>query len=149
MEGVGAVATTINGGAHTAPTGDIEEYLALVRTFPLVHIRDDAHLTEALAVFETLFEKREQSDAEKAYLAVLTDLIEAYENATVRIPDVSGARMVRHFMEDRGLRQLDLVPVLGSASIVSEVLSEKRPLALSHIKKLAAYFGVSPAVFID
>ncbi len=52
-------------------------------------------------------------------------------------------------MEDRGLRQLDLVPVLGSASIVSEVLSEKRPLALSHIKKLAAYFGVSPAVFVD
>ncbi len=34
-----------------------EEYLALVRAYPLEHIRDDAHLQSALAVFGPLFEK--------------------------------------------------------------------------------------------
>jgi hypothetical protein len=32
------------------------EYLALVRAFPLVSIRDDAHLAEALAVIDRLVE---------------------------------------------------------------------------------------------
>ena len=29
---------------------DLEEYLALVRAFPLAHIRDDAHLDAAMVV---------------------------------------------------------------------------------------------------
>jgi HTH-type transcriptional regulator/antitoxin HigA len=32
---------------------------------------------------------------------------------------------------------------------VSEILHDKRHLALSHVRKLAAYFHVSPATFID
>ena len=32
---------------------------------------------------------------------------------------------------------------------LSEILHGKRHLALSHVQKLAAYFHVSPATFID
>ena len=52
-------------------------------------------------------------------------------------------------MEAHDLKQVDLVPVLGRKSLVSEILSGKRRLGVDHIKKLAAYFKVSPAVFID
>jgi HTH-type transcriptional regulator / antitoxin HigA len=55
----------------------------------------------------------------------------------------------KFLMEANDLRQVDLVPVLGRKSLVSEVLSGKRPLTLTHTKKLADYFRVSPAVFID
>jgi len=136
---------------RTALNGDIEEYVTLVRAFPLVYIRDDAHLADALATYEPIFDKgRRQSEAEKAYMAVLTDLIEAYEDATVNFPAVSGVDIVRHFMEDRGLRQKDLVgPVFATQSIVSEVLTGERALTLPHIKALAAFFHVAPAVFID
>lgn len=127
-----------------------EEYMALVRAFPLMHIRDAAHLTAALAEVDRLTDKGPLSPAEDAYLLALSDLVEVYEDATVRIPPVAGIRMVRHFMDDRALKQKDLVgPVFGAQSIASEVLSGERPLALSHIKALAAYFHVSPAVFID
>jgi len=125
-----------------------DDYIALQRAFPLVHIRDDAHFDAAMAVLWPLLEKPTRSVAEEEYIAALTDLLETYEDATVHIPTVSGAAMVRHLMEARDLKQKDLVPVLGAASLVSEVLSEKRPLALSHIKKLAGFFHVSPAVFI-
>ena len=40
-------------------------------------------------------------------------------------------------------------PLFGTCSIVSEVLAGKRPLALSHIKRLADYFHCSADVFID
>lgn len=130
---------------------DIEEYLALVRAFPLVHIRDDAHLDEALAVFSLLFEKAGRTPAEEAYVMALADLIETYEEATMEIPPVSGVAMVRHLMEARGLAQNDLIPIFGTASIVSEVLNGKRGrrLTVEHIKRLAAFFHVTPATFID
>jgi HTH-type transcriptional regulator / antitoxin HigA len=128
---------------------DLEEYLALVRAFPLAHIRDDAHLDAAVAVIDRLLDQEERSAAEETYLDALTDLVETYEEAHVPIPVRSGVDALRFLMEANDLRQVDLVPVLGRKSLVSEVLSGKRPLALTHIKKLADYFRVSPAVFID
>jgi HTH-type transcriptional regulator / antitoxin HigA len=128
---------------------DLDEYLALVRAFPLAHIRDDAHLDAAVAVIDRLLDKEDRSPAEEMYLDALTDLIETYEEAHVPIPARSGVDALRFLMEVNDLRQVDLVPVLERKSLVSEVLSGKRPLALTHIKKLADYFRVSPAVFID
>jgi HTH-type transcriptional regulator/antitoxin HigA len=50
-------------------------------------------------------------------------------------------------LTERGLRQKDLVPVFGTESIVSEVLSGKRELQTKHIERLAVFFHVSPAAF--
>ncbi len=128
-----------------------EEYVALVRAFPLVHIRDDAHLAAALAVFGPLFEKAGQSAAEKAYLDVLTDLIEAYEDATVHIPPATGLDALRFLMEQNGTTQAQLAPIFGAQSVVSELLAGKngRRLTVEQVKRLAAYYHVSPATLID
>lgn len=126
-----------------------EEYLALVHAFPLVSIRDDAHLADALATLDRLVSKPERSTAEEAYLGALTDLVETYENAHVEIPPVSGIDALRYLMEGDGLAQADLVPLLGTPSIVSEVLSGKRRLALTHITRLADHFGLPADVFIS
>jgi HTH-type transcriptional regulator / antitoxin HigA len=128
---------------------DLDEYLTLVRSFPLAHIRDDAHLDTAVAVIDRLLDKGDRSPAEEMYLDALAHLLETYEEAHVRIPARSEVDALRFLMEANDLGQVDLVPVLGRKSLVSEVLSGKRPLALTHIKKLADYFRVPPAVFID
>jgi hypothetical protein len=82
------------GGASTMATmldqDTKAEYLELVRAFPLVSIRDDAHLTEAMVVIDWLTEKGELSAAEDAYLGALTDLVETYDDAHVSIPPTSG-----------------------------------------------------------
>jgi len=128
---------------------DMEPYLALVRAFPLVSIRDDAHLDEALTMIDGLIDTSARTDAEEAYLGALTDLVETYENAHVVFPPQTGAGMLESLMEENRLNQRDLAPILGTQSIVSEVLSGKRKLTATHIEKLAAYFHVSPAVFFD
>ncbi|EHF5014944.1 helix-turn-helix domain-containing protein, partial [Enterobacter hormaechei] len=43
----------------------------------------------------------------------------------------------------------DFKDEIGSKSMVSRVLNGQRQLTLNHIKKLAARFGVSPALFIE
>src|SRR5919197_904546 len=145
MEGAGAMAETTEVALGT----NLDECLALVRAFPLAHIRDDAYLDAAVAVIDRLLDKGERSPAEEMYLDALTDLVATYEEAHVAIPVRSGVDALRFLMEANDLRQVDLVPVLGRKSLVSEVLSGKRPLTLTHVKKLAHYFRVSPAVFID
>jgi HTH-type transcriptional regulator/antitoxin HigA len=125
------------------------EYLELVRTFPLVSIRDDVQLAEALAVVDRLVERAPRTAAEEAYLGALTDLVEIYEDAHVPVPPTSGVEAVRYLMEENELSQADLVPFFGTPSLVSAVLSGKRRLALSHIRRLAAHFGVPADVFID
>ena len=133
----------------TAVLGDaIDEYVALVRAFPLVSIRDDGHLDEAVAVIHCLLDRTERTPAEEAYLGALTDLVETYEDAHVHIPATSGIDALHYLMEENGLTQADLVPQFGTRSIVSEVLAGKRPLALSHIRRLAERFGLPAEVFM-
>ena len=54
----------------------------------------------------------------------------------------------RMFAELRGLRQRDLMPVCGSSSIASDVLSGKRSLSKTHVRKLAEFFHVPASLFI-
>ena len=133
------------------PDETLEEYVALVRAFPLAHIADDTHLGAAIAQIHRLLDMGEDnlSPAENLYLDALSDLVEVYEQEHVPIPAVSGVEMLRFLMEQHDLTQTDLAPLFGSQGIVSEVLNGKRRLALSHIKKLAARFKVSPAVFVE
>lgn len=115
---------------------------------PLVSVRDDAHLDEALAAIDGLLEPSQRSSAEEAYLRALTDLVEVYENAHVVIPPVSGVEVLRSLMVENGLSQADLAPLIGSPSIISEVLVGKRRLMLAPIARLAERFGVPADVFI-
>lgn len=70
-------------------------------------------------------------------------LVEDYENAHYPIepPDPIDAILFR--MEQQGLKPKDLEPYLGNKSKVSEVLSRKRRLTLSMIRKLHRGLGIS------
>jgi len=124
------------------------DYMKLVERFPLTSIRDHSHLAEAIAVLDHLLDQMPLTEGEELYLAGLTDLVESYEDRHVVMPRVSGVEMLRHLMEANDLRQKDLVQLLGTPSIVSEVLSGKRGLALSHIQKLSQHFGLPADVFL-
>ena len=126
-----------------------DDYLTLVRSFPLASIRDDAHLDEAIGMMNRLTTGRALSVGEDMYLQALADLIETYENVHIHIPPLSGVELLRYLMDEHGLQQKDLVPLFGTPSIVSEVLSGKRPLAFTHIKRLSARFGLPLDAFID
>ncbi len=143
--------SSLHDESRPRPLTPLDEYLSLVRAFPLVSIQDDAHLKEALAAIDVMLNIPARSDAQEAYLAALTDLVETYETAHVTFPSRTGLDALRFLIESNDLKQEDLVPIFGTKSIVSEVLNERRErkLTLDHIKKLAAYFHVSPAVFID
>jgi len=51
-------------------------------------------------------------------------------------------------MEERGLRQRDLLPALGSSGVMSEVVTGRRRPSKMQARALAEFFHVSPELFI-
>ena len=60
--------------------------------------------------------------------------------AGVETVDVDAVDAVLFRMEQGDLKQADLIPILGSASRVSEFLSRKRTPSVSQLRNL--YFGL-------
>ncbi len=112
------------------------KYLEHSADFPLESIRDDEHLGAAIAKIDQLIDRPALSPGDEVYLYALTDLVELYETEHIPMPEVRGVDLLRFLMEANDMQQKDLVPILGSKSVVSEVLSGKRPLTLAHITRL-------------
>lgn len=81
-------------------------------------------------------------------LEVLSVLIESFENGKYPIepPDPINAILFR--MEEKGLKQADLIPYFGTSSRVSEVLKRKRPLTVQMIRAISIGLGISTDTLI-
>jgi HTH-type transcriptional regulator/antitoxin HigA len=81
------------------------------------------------------------------YLDALADLVAAYEDVQHAIGPASDADMLRHLLDVKGVTQAQLSREAGlPKSSVSEVLSGKKRLSRTMIRKLAWYFGVDVGV---
>jgi len=110
-------------------------------------ITSDAQNDRYIAALLELERRSHLTPAEKNLAEVLTLLVEVYEEERYPIGSASPVEVLKQLMDANNLRQKDLAAMLGSESVVSEVLSGKRELNKHHIEKLSKRFGVSPAVF--
>lgn len=85
---------------------------------------------------------------ERRLLALLSRLIEDYEDRTFPVPDSPPYRTLQFLMEQNDLRQADLVSIIGSRGRVSEVVNGKRAISKAQAKALGEFFKVSPELFI-
>jgi HTH-type transcriptional regulator/antitoxin HigA len=133
-------------------TLDRESYGTLLATYQPQVIQSEAAYGEALSALETLLEKGEDLSAEESAIAtLLATLIEDYEDQQLdqmNLDAVTPHEVLRHLMEARDLRQTDLVPLVGSKGVVSEIVNGKRAISKAQAKVFGAFFHVSPALFI-
>jgi HTH-type transcriptional regulator/antitoxin HigA len=106
-------------------------------------IHTEAENDRCTVVLEGLLRKKQRTAEEKRLAELLTLLVEEYEQRYA-LPRTAGpVDVLRHLMDSNGLRQVDLLDVFGTASIVSEVLKGKRELSKTHIAKLSERFHLS------
>ncbi|MDX2062031.1 MAG: transcriptional regulator [Bacteroidia bacterium] len=74
---------------------------------------------------------------EEAYLELLHVVIDHYEDKTYQWPRPDPKTILATVMEERGLKQKDLIPYLGAQSRVSEFLSGKIDLTAKQIALLS------------
>ena len=82
-------------------------------------------------------------------LEVLATLIELYEDKyfPIGLPDPIAA--IKFRLEQLGQTESDLVPIFGSESSVTEVISKRKPLTLEMIHALHADLGIPADVSIQ
>ena len=79
----------------------------------------------------------------------LFDLIEEYENEHYPIepPSIIGA--IEFYMDQQGLTEDDLIPLIGSRQKVVEVLSGKREITASMARALHKHWGISVEIDVQ
>ena len=89
------------------------------------------------------------SPAQARLLRLLVSLIESFEEQHYQIKSATALEILTELVQDRGLKQKDLLPVFGSQGVASEVLNGKRGISKAQAKALGEFFKVSPSIFFD
>jgi HTH-type transcriptional regulator/antitoxin HigA len=110
-------------------------------------IKTEKDYQAALARLDEIFDA-EPGTADGDEAELLTALIEMYEEKKypIDLPDPVSA--IKFRMEQEGLKAKDLVPYIGSASRVSEVLSGVRTLSLTMIRNLVNGLDIPAEVLL-
>lgn len=113
-------------------------------------IKDENQYNKYLAEVERLaIHDPEEGTEEAERLSLLALALEEFEKAKYTFDLPSPIEAIKFRMEEQGLQQTDLVPIIGSKSKVSEVLSGKRPLSLTMIRALHKYLEISPKILLQ
>ena len=112
----------------------------------LIVIDSDAELARARALVDQLMASDKPADV--ARLAAQARLIAAYERSNWPHRPPRAADVIRYLMDQHGLSRADMIPILGTASRVSEVLRGKKGLSMSMIQRLRTRFGVPADVLL-
>ena len=111
-------------------------------------ITTEAEYDQALETVEKLMADKQRTPEQTAILQLLVTLIEEFENNQYSIEASSPYAMLEHLMDARGIKQSDLVGIIGSKGVVFEVVNRKRAISKAQAKALGEFFNVSPALFI-
>jgi HTH-type transcriptional regulator/antitoxin HigA len=110
-------------------------------------IKTDKEYKAAMARIDEIFHAKPRTP-EGDELELLLLLVEKYEEEAFPIDLPDPVTAIRFRMDQQGLKQKDLEPYIGSKSKVSEVLSGRRELSLTMIRKLVTGLGIPAEVLL-
>ena len=110
-------------------------------------IKTESEYEAALARVDKLMDAK-SGTARGDELEVLSLLIHDYEARVFPMAKPDPVAAIRFRMDQQGLTNKDLVPLLGSRSRVSEVLSGRRTLSLKMIRALAGGLRIPADVLL-
>ena len=100
-------------------------------------------LKRAMEIFHA-----EPDTPEDDELGVLLILIKDYEDKNYPMPELDALEIIKIKMEEMGMKNKDLEPIIGSKGHVSAILSGKREITLKMAQKLKNFFGIPAEVFL-
>ncbi len=110
-------------------------------------IRSEEDYMEALALIDELIDADPESEEYRVF-DVISELVHAYEEMHVVIPQPTPIAAIRFRMDQLGLSRRDLEPYIGSSGRVSEVLSGKKSLTLKMIRALHRHLGIPAEILL-
>jgi HTH-type transcriptional regulator/antitoxin HigA len=112
----------------------------------LVIVENDLDRQQAKALVEKLMDSTDPSDQSR--LIAQARLIEAYEQTRWPRRTPTLPQLLTYLMDQHGLSRAQLAEFLGTPSRVSEIMTGKRELSMSMVRKMRDRFHVSADILI-
>ncbi len=119
----------------------------LVEASPKV-IETESEYERALSIVERLTFNQNRTPEETEIHKLFVTLVEAYEIEHYSMDEPSPHEILRHILSASNTSQADLIGVLGSERVVTEIVSGERSIDQTQAKILADRFKVSPKLFV-
>src|ERR1035437_11199843 len=110
-------------------------------------VRTEAEHDAAVARITQLM-GAEPGSSESDELEVLVTLVDAYETKHFPINTPDPSTIIKFQMEQQGLTRKDLEPMIGSRARVSEIMTGKRGLTLSMVRRVRSGLGISADLLV-
>lgn len=111
-------------------------------------IKTEKDYQKALKRLELVFDAKKGTEKGDE-LEILSILIDKYENEKFPIEMPDPIEAIKFRMEQMGLKQKDLVKLVGFKSRVSEIMNRKRKLTLDMIRKLNTTLHIPTDVLVQ
>ena len=127
-----------------------DDYLRLVRDFPLKPIRSPRELEAAIDKLTELTLGGEMLRAgEHDYRDALAILVAEYEQNHAGLQlHTTPLQRLQFLVRESGMTVNQLGEIVGSQPMASLILSGKRELSKANIRAIAGYFKVNPGYFL-
>ena len=113
----------------------------------LIVIQNEADHADAKKLIEKLMGSSDPQDG--ARMVAQARLVEAYERTQWPRTAPSLPVLLGYLMDQHNLMRADLVPLLGTGSRVSEVLTGKRDLSMTMVRRLRDRFHISADLLVS
>lgn len=110
-------------------------------------IKTEAAYQKAIKRTMSIFQA-EEGTPEADELALLLVLIKDYEDKNISIPEVDPIEVIKLKMAERGMKNKDLEPIIGSKGHISSILSGRREITLKMAQRLMNYFQLPAEIFL-
>ena len=90
----------------------------------------------------------EPNTPESDELDLLMVLVKDYDDKHYQLPELDALEVIKYKMQELGMKNKDLEPIIGSKGHVSAILSGKREITLKMAQKLKNYFSIPADVFL-
>lgn len=139
------------GGATRLRFADMpRDYVALCQVHLPRPIHDKAEYESTFEIAEVFagFEGKMTAEQDD-YFDMLCTLLQAWDKANVKWPDVTPLGMLKHLLEEHKMSGADLSRLLGgSRHLGPMILRGERSITADHARKLSAHFGLGVEAFI-
>ncbi len=129
-------------------TFNLQSYTNLLVRYQPKPIVSHEDYEKSIALAEEMDHRDILTPEEDVLLELLVTLIEKYESVHEPIPNVSGRSVLINLMDAQDVTAGDLVPILGSAELVDQILLGKQLISQVQATLLADRFHVTAQAFL-
>jgi HTH-type transcriptional regulator/antitoxin HigA len=132
----------------TTLTFDSDKYSSLLSQYQPRIIKNEDENEIFLEIVESLLSRNNLTPEEDTLLELLVKLIEDFEEKHYQLKASTLHSRLLHLMDARSLEPADLVEIIGTIDLVTELINGQLEITKKQAEALGNFFHVNPGLFL-